>query len=655
MVALKQLTEPRSTTKYFLALWRTAYSLRPSGEAVAYFLSSFLLCPISFGYGAIPAAICLLCACKRNYISATTLGLLLGYGLFWGFAASFPLYAIAAVVLCARILLPKSTKRNLLLLICILANGLIGFLFVLGAHFSMASIFCWGIRLVSAAGATLLFQAAIQRGSVPARIGSGAMLLLGLYAIRLPLGFNLALIALGWIASAANGLICTCVGCAALAMLHPQATPYCIIFCLSCLCRRLLEQRAPGLRLIAVCTVYGLAGIRLKSYTLPICASIGAIAGLFLRPDPYLPVQKQASLPEQAAQRELRLAAQALIKAANMLSTPVSNQKRELAALFDSASIQVCQSCARQKRCWQDNSQTIYEDLTACGSMILSRGSAEAKDFPSRFWSQCLHPDAFLTAVNDALENARAGRRLRHRMDEARRVAKTQYEIIGTYLQRLSQQLYAPSIALNYSPEIAVQAAGRSEISGDRGAAFEGPNGTYYVLLCDGMGTGAEAARESTQAIGLLRHLLLSGLDAENALKALNGIYILRDNGCFSTVDLLRVNLTSGNAILYKWGASASYLKRHHGLRHLGGSSLPPGVAQNAEMEQIHFSLDHGCVIVLLSDGLGDQESQRRLESCESLYPKDVAMSLFVGRDKPDDDCTAVALRLHPITIKSPV
>ena len=340
----------------------------------------------------------------------------------------------------------------------------------------------------------------------------------------------------------------------------------------------------------------------------------------------------------------------ALLQASQMLQQPKNTENREIADIFDSAAAQVCQSCAKYTACWQNHAQELYEDLTACANAFLTRGYAETQDFPQRFLSQCIHPEAFITATNVAVDQVRARRRLRARIKEAGKTAGKQYEIMGIFLQRLSNRLYAPPAAINYTPELAVQAAGRggSSISGDRGAAFSGPGATYYVLVCDGMGTGSGAAQESTQAIKMLRQLLLAGLDALNALKSLNGIYILRDNGCFSTVDLLRVNLTSGDAILYKWGAAPSYLKRHRGLRFLGGASLPPGLSQNGEIEQVRFSLDHGGVLVLLSDGLGGKESQRRLESCESLNPQDVAASLFVGREQPDDDCTAVAIRLRP-------
>ena len=332
-------------------------------------------------------------------------------------------------------------------------------------------------------------------------------------------------------------------------------------------------------------------------------------------------------------------------------------KQREIAALFDEASAQVCRNCAKYSACWQENGQQLTEELTRSAQIAMARGVAAAEDLPPRFQNRCVHVEAFLTAVNDALDDSRARKQRANRRKETCAAAKDQYLLMGELLQRLAERLYAPDAPVNYQPEISVQAAGRggSAISGDRGAAFAGPEATYYVLLCDGMGTGSDAAAESLRAVGLLRRLLLCGMDAESALKALNGVYILRDNGCFSTVDLLRINLTSGDAILYKWGAAPSYLKRSRGLRLLGGTNLPPGLDRNGHMETIRLSLDHGGVLVLVTDGLGGKETQKRLDSCGSLIPQDVAASLFAGRAALTDDCTAVAIRLRRAAVREPV
>ncbi|MBE6933251.1 MAG: hypothetical protein E7464_07730 [Ruminococcaceae bacterium] len=650
MDLLKQSTKMRPVWHYLSAFGRTLYALRPGKTALRYFITGFLLCGISFGYGPVPMSLCLLTVCEKKYISSSVLGMITGYGLYWGLADSFPLYAILAIILCWRLIFTKSVQNQITLYIAVGATALLGLLFLIGERFVPVALIGWAINLACIATGTYVFQKAAAEKQFWAKLAICCCMLLGLNAIPLPAGLSLAAAFLAWEAIGLHGLYYTAAGCAALAAVFPATAHYAAVFCPVALISKLMPQSRRIYGELIFCGIYILMGIGIKNYSLALCCVLGTALGHFYPADSILPAPAQAKLPEHPAQQELRDASMALLQAAQMLQQPQSTNNREIADIFDSAAAQVCQSCAKYSTCWQNHAQELYEDLTACADAFLARGYAETQDFPQRFLSQCIHPEAFVTATNVAVDQVRARRRLRARIREAGKAAAKQYEIMGVFLQRLSNRLYAPPTAINYTPELAVQAAGRggSSISGDRGAAFSGPGSTYYVLLCDGMGTGSGAAQESAQAIKMLRQLLLAGLDALSALHSLNGIYVLRDNGCFSTVDLLRVNLTSGDAILYKWGAAPSYLKRHRGLRFLGGVSLPPGLNQNGEIEQVRFSLDHGGVLILLSDGLGGKESLRRLESCESLIPKDVAASLFVGRAQPDDDCTAVAIRLRP-------
>ena len=645
-----------SPWKTLRALLRTLAALRPGPEALSHCCVSLLLCGVSLGLGSTPAGMCLLAVCPGRCIAACTLGVLLGNGLFWGLGNSFEQYAAAAVVLCARVLLPKKRQRLLVPLAAVAASGLIGLLFLFGGRISGPAIIRALSNTAIAAAGVYLFRAAQDKRNYPARIGVFCAVLLGLNTIRLSGGWNAAVAVLAWALSAPAGLTYACAGSAVLAAVSPQMAPCAGAFCLAAVVQRLLRSRPAELSCGAACLLYCLAGIRLDSYGFSVCTMAGCVCALVLRPERLLPAPPRIRLPAHPAQKELRQAAKAMDQAAALLEVS-GDRQREIAALFDEASAQVCRNCAKYSACWQENGQQLTEDLTRSAKLAMARGVAVMDDLPSRFTHQCVHAEAFLTAVNDALDDSRARQQRANRLRETCAAAKNQYLLMGELLQRLSEQLYAPDAPVNYRPEISVQAAGRggSAISGDRGAAFAGPDATYYVLLCDGMGTGPDAAAESLRALGLLRRLLLCGMDAERALKALNGIYILRDNGCFSTVDLLRINLTSGDAILYKWGAAPSYLKRSRGLRLLGGANLPPGLTPDGGMETIRLSLDHGCVLVLLSDGLSGQETKKRLESCDSLLPRDVAASLFAGRQAPTDDCTAVAIRLTRAAVREPV
>ena len=646
-----------SAWKTLRAYARTLADLRPGTASFLHFFASLLLCGTDFGLGSTPAGMCLMAACPGKYIAACTLGAVLGNGLFWGLTASFEQYAVAAVVLCARVLLPKKRQHALVPVISIAACALIGLLFVPGARHSGTAIARAIVNPAIAAGGVFLFRGAQDKRNYAARVGAFCAVLPGLNALRLSGGWNAAVAVLAWALSGASGLTYACAGSAVLSAASPQMAPCAGAFCLAAVVQRLLRSRPAELSCGAACLVYCLAGVRTGSFGFSVCAMAGSICALLLRPERVLPAPPRIRLPAHPAQKELRQAAKAMDQAAELLEVSGTDAQREIAALFDEASAQVCRNCAKFAACWQENGQQLTEDLTRSAKIAMARGVAAAEDLPPRFTHQCVHVEAFLTAVNDALDDSRARKQRANRRRETCAAAKDQYRLMGELLKRLSERLYAPDAPVNYQPEISVQAAGRggSAVSGDRGAAFAGPDATYYVLLCDGMGAGPDAAAESLRAVGLLRRLLLCGMDAERALKALNGVYILRDNGCFSTVDLLRINLTSGDAILYKWGAAPSYLKRSRGLRLLGGANLPPGLEPDGGMETIRLSLDHGCVLVLLSDGLSGQETKKRLESCDSLLPRDVAASLFAGRPAPTDDCTAVAIRLTRAAVREPV
>ena len=90
-------------------------------------------------------------------------------------------------------------------------------------------------------------------------------------------------------------------------------------------------------------------------------------------------------------------------------------------------------------------------------------------------------------------------------------------------------------------------------VSGDAGTYFKREDGTLYVLLCDGMGSGPLANRESNLAVRLLEQFLQAGVDTEHALVTLNSALALRneEQGGFTTVDLLQVDLFTGEGSIY--------------------------------------------------------------------------------------------------------
>ncbi|WP_295632312.1 SpoIIE family protein phosphatase [uncultured Intestinimonas sp.] len=193
-------------------------------------------------------------------------------------------------------------------------------------------------------------------------------------------------------------------------------------------------------------------------------------------------------------------------------------------------------------------------------------------------------------------------------------------------------------------------------VSGDAGALFRSASGKVYVLLCDGMGSGPEASRESRLAVRLLEKFLRAGVEAETALKTLNSALALRneESGGFTTVDLLEVDLFTGEAALYKLGAAPTYVRRGSSVSRITGSALPAGLAAGDRVapDISRLRLEAGDLVVLVSDGVTTGREDQWLRSALAAFhegsPKDLARTLVSPEEgeKAADDRTALVVRI---------
>ncbi len=191
-------------------------------------------------------------------------------------------------------------------------------------------------------------------------------------------------------------------------------------------------------------------------------------------------------------------------------------------------------------------------------------------------------------------------------------------------------------------------------VSGDAGAWFKTEDGCLFVLLCDGMGSGEAAHRESTLAIRLLEKFLRAGMEPEDALETIDRALALRceEEGGFTTIDLFSLDLYNGEAGFYKLGAAPSYVRRKGVVSCVSGTSLPAGLTtQDNGADVTKIRLEPGDSIVLVSDGVAaageDSWVRQALAEYEGNDPKALASALIVGgeqREGATDDCTAVVL-----------
>ncbi len=389
-----------------------------------------------------------------------------------------------------------------------------------------------------------------------------------------------------------------------------------------------------------------LAFFNALSYGRAVSVLLGALGGLVLHRLPVLP-QRIAETPEDNADQRLEEAAQVL----ELLCGELPEQAEpsdEAEQVFDAAAERVCRRCPRFQRCWNTHAAQTCRAISPASERILRRGLAYAEDFSAQFREECIHLNAFVDAVNREVEGMLFRRRYRLELSESRRVIGQEYDCMAQYL-RAARQESNRARAARFFPSVNLCCAGKAhkEGCGDKGVCFAAPNATYYVLLCDGMGTGEGAARLSSHTVHLLKRLLQRGLAPMAALKLLNGSMLLRGSSAFSTVDLLQLDLHTGQAHLYKWGAAPSYWRDNDRMEVLGTGTLPPGVGVEFAPEQYKLSLRNGELLVMLSDGAYSHDAQSAVETYRNVSARELA-ALLIAQTEADDDMTAIVVTLLP-------
>ena len=177
--------------------------------------------------------------------------------------------------------------------------------------------------------------------------------------------------------------------------------------------------------------------------------------------------------------------------------------------------------------------------------------------------------------------------------------------------------------------------------------AFPGVGCRYYVLLCDGMGTGLGAAQEGETAGELLRQMLTAGFPPEHAFRSINSLLVLRGQAGAVTLDLAEVRLDNGRVTLYKWGAAPSWILKASGAEKIGTATPPPGICMTDTREMVvRLSLRRGEMLILVSDGV---EAGECLSRCSfwPLPPGELAERLLEECNcGGEDDATVAVLRL---------
>lgn len=175
--------------------------------------------------------------------------------------------------------------------------------------------------------------------------------------------------------------------------------------------------------------------------------------------------------------------------------------------------------------------------------------------------------------------------------------------------------------------------------------------GLAMISLCDGSGTGGEAARLSQTTLSLLESHCRAGFDAEDGIASVNAFLSSRAGEEFSALDLVRIDLESGATDIIKAGSPATYLIHGDGLTRIDGSSLPVGALERASYALARKTLVPGDALVLVTDGASDAlpDLPELIMSRSPLNARAMAESLLsaaLSRGAPKDDMSVLVVRV---------
>ena len=608
-------------------------------RGVGWFLSGFLLSAGALDKNFQPLAMGLLCAAPAGWSAVLiALGGMAGYPVFWG-SPGWQGTAWMAFSLPVALGLGNRgiTRRQKTLLPAIGALIVSGTGVLFQARFGdMTPVPVFLLRVCVGVLATGIFQ---QWRQFRSRGASLAVTFLGVLALAqvVPVRYlGLGFVAAGYLA--ARGQFPETV-LAGLALDLAQVTgvkmtaSLCASFCLSRFpgMPRWMPLLASALSYVPVAMLSGVWDVK----PLPGLILGGALAGI-------LPDRTEKSPPRQTgeaavAQVRLEQMAQALHQMEASLLLVRENPPDKGAVLAKSCAA-ACDACPERRGC---KTRVLLPGL---GEGILEQPGLSEEDLPPG----CRKQARLLAELRRGQEQLRRMKGDRNRLEGYRSASREQFGYLADFLERVSDDLARRHEYRlpRFRPEIGMCSRGSEQENGDKCLWFEGRGNCFYVLLCDGMGTGAGAAKESAEAARLLKQMLVAGFPAEYALRSLNSLAILREFGGCSTVDLAEIHLDTGKGTVYKWGASPSYLMAAGQLRKIGTASPPPGLSGSCREVTDRLSLGRGERLILLSDGVSEEGLLDSARTTPTQPPGEMAAAILEKEHSGGDDATAVVVRL---------
>lgn len=272
---------------------------------------------------------------------------------------------------------------------------------------------------------------------------------------------------------------------------------------------------------------------------------------------------------------------------------------------------QVCRFCSKVRWCWGEEQSYTIEELHNICNVLSAQGLCKASACSTKFQGRCVQYRQIELALFHQVTRSYEQTQIYHSyLDNKANIAQ-QLLLLGEQMKHMRS---TAEKAEDHPEHLAVgYACSRKEhISGDSWGVIDLQDGRLVQILCDGMGSGALAMEQSSTAVQLLKTLLAGGLSIRLSLNIMNTVLALQYNGArFSTADVAVWNLNTKKIELYKYGAAPSFVRNGKTISTYESQSLPVGMLPRVEGSRAEHTIQHGDLLIMMSDGLYELTSTR--------------------------------------------
>ena len=210
-----------------------------------------------------------------------------------------------------------------------------------------------------------------------------------------------------------------------------------------------------------------------------------------------------------------------------------------------------------------------------------------------------------------------------------------------------------------FQKAVAVAVKDGSSETGDSYFADELQGKHAVMAVCDGMGSGEEAAKESRRGIRIIKSFLAAGFNLEMAVNVLNtALATGKNDDMYTTLDICSIDLYTGKGEVIKNGGATVFIAGNSKIRAIRSSSLPVGIIKEAKGEKTVFTLKEGDMVIMVTDGVTDALGVDKEEciveeavtacggSVDKLVQKIIEAAKMRSGGAVGDDMTVVAGRM---------